>query len=290
VDDPPSQRSFYLSGSDGTRFHIQQCGDASVATCLFIHGFGEGGYVWTEFMPVLGPLCRTLAIDLRGHGDSAWDREGNYSTRTHLADVVCMMDALELDRCILIGHSMGGNIAIHLAAEYPLRIMGLVAVDAGPDLVSSSMAHLHSQFAASIRTYKSVSEYASWLIAQRPLTSPELLDRIARAALRPDVRGGFQLKCDPAIGKHGYRSESSTDTNEPLWNLLEKILCPVLVVRGAGSAILPRAVAEKMLKILAHGYITDVPFAGHAVMTDNPRDFAKAIYPFVEALLARHLP
>ena len=124
-------------------------------------------------MPVLAHLCRTFAIDLRGHGESAWDVNGDYSTSSNLGDVVRMMDTLDLGRCILIGHSMGGEIAFRLAVKYPSRVMALVAVDAGPDLNSSSMAHLRSQFAASIRTYESVSEYAAWLEAQRPLASPE---------------------------------------------------------------------------------------------------------------------
>lgn len=283
------ESSFYVSNSNGARLRIRQRG-VGPATCLLIHGFADGSYVWADFMSAMAPLCRLLAVDLRGHGDSAWDAKGDYSTSTHLHDIVRAMDALDLDRCLVIGHSMGGALAIRLAAWHPSRVIGVVAVDAGPDMDPRSMAHLRAQFDASIQTYDSVSDYASWILARRPLASPEVLSRIAREALKPDARGGVRLKCDPALAKHGCLSSNDTDVNVQLWSLLAKVTCPVLIVRGAASAMLPRAVVEKMLQGLGDGRLSTVPLAGHAVMTDNPSGFADATRPFIEQLLTHGSP
>jgi pimeloyl-ACP methyl ester carboxylesterase len=99
------------------------------SACILIHGFGEGAYVWNRFSPSISQLFRTLSIDLRGHGDSSWDQTGQYPIQRHVTDVVGLIDALQLKRFVIVGHSLRGKIAIRIAAARSSDVIGLTVVD-----------------------------------------------------------------------------------------------------------------------------------------------------------------
>jgi pimeloyl-ACP methyl ester carboxylesterase len=249
-------------------------------SCLMIHGFGEGGYVWDRVLPAIASRYDAIAPDLRGHGDSAWDAEARYDVQAHIDDVVHVIRALDLHRLVLVGHSMGGEIAIHVAAQCADRVAGLVIVDFGPCLNPEGIAMVRAEIEAANRVYSSVEEYASWLSKRRPLIAKEVLLSLAQCALRAHPGEGFRLKVDPAITRSQCR-QSNAASDAGLWSLLSRMAWPVLVVRGAGSAVLSRNVAERMIEIMPYARLETVPAAGHGVILDNPKGFEAAIRPFL---------
>jgi pimeloyl-ACP methyl ester carboxylesterase len=252
-----------------------------------IHGLGDGSYVWNDFLPTITSHYDTVAVDLRGHGDSDWDPETRYDVRTHVVDVIHVVRALGLDHLVLIGHSMGGDIAIRVATECCKRIEGLVVVDFCPNPSPESAQRIRADFDASHQAYPSIEDYAAWLAATRPLVSKDILLRLAKCALRAQADMGFRLKADPAITR-SRRDESDCEARESvLWTLFPRVPCPVLVVRGAGSAVLHRDVAERMINSFPDARLQSVPSAGHGVVLDNPEGFASAVRPFLSELLTR---
>jgi len=249
-------------------------------SCLMIHGFGEGGYVWDRVLPAIASHYDAIALDLRGHGDSEWDAKARYDVQAHVEDVVHVIRMLDLHRLVLVGHSMGGEIAIHVAAECADRIAGLVIVDFGPSLNPEGLAMVRAEVEAANRVYSSVEEYASWLSARRPLIAKDILLSLAKCALRPHPDEGFRLKLDPAITRSQCRKSNAT-SDADLWSLLSRMEWPALVVRGAGSALLSRDVAEQMIEIMPNARLETVPAAGHGVILDNPKGFEAAIRPFL---------
>ena len=245
-----------------------------------IHGFGEGGYVWDRVLPAIASRYDAIAPDLRGHGDSAWDAEARYDVQAHIEDVVHVIRALDLRRLVLVGHSMGGEIAIHVAAQCADRIAGLVIVDFGPSLNPEGTAMVRAEVEAANRVYSSVEEYASWLSKRRPLIAKDVLLSLAECALRAHPGEGFRLKVDPAITRSQCR-QSNAASDADLWSLLSRMAWPALVVRGAGSAVLSRNVAERMIEIMPDARLETVPAAGHGVILDNPKGFEAAIRPFL---------
>ena len=279
-------RSFGIARPGGLILHLQRLGKGRRA-CLMIHGFGEGSYVWNELLPTVASHYEVLAPDLRGHGDSEWDPAARYDVQTHVADVVHVVRVLGLHRLVLIGHSMGGEIAIRVAMECARLMAGLVLVDSGPSLNPEGIQRVRAEFEASNQPYRTVEDYASWLAARRPLTSSDVLLRLAKSALRKQADASFRLKTDPAILQSAY-DESDGGGNEPgVWTLLPQMCWPVLVVRGAGSAVLSRDIAERMIQLIPDARLQSVPVAGHAVMLDNPEGFAAAVRPFLLDLLER---
>lgn len=279
---PMQPYSRHFTSSDGVALHARQWREAA-SVCLLIHGFGEGGYVWNDFVAELSAATCVLAMDLRGHGDSQWDMRRHYDVQTHADDVMRMLTALDLERVLLVGHSMGGDIAIRVAASCPERVTGLAIVDFGPDIDAAATDHILAEFNADSRTYRSVSEYAARLEARYPFAAPALLSRLANHALRMQADGSFQLKRDPTIG---CASPSRADNRKVLWTLLRQLSCPTVVARGVASSVLAPPVADRMIATLRHGHLVVVPRAGHAVMIDNPGGFAAAIMPFLSQALS----
>jgi pimeloyl-ACP methyl ester carboxylesterase len=272
-------RSLGIVQPNGLILRLLQSGRGS-RPCLMIHGFGDGSYIWNEFLPTIASHYEAFALDLRGHGDSEWDPEARYDAQAHVTDVVHAIRVLGLRRLVLIGHSMGGEIAMRVAMECGKRIVGLVIVDFGPTLNPEGIELVRAEVAASHQTYRCVEDYACWLAARRPLVPKDVLLRLANCALRAQETEGFKLKADPAIMR--YSNDESS-----LWTVLPQMNWPVLVVRGVGSALLSRDVAERMTESMPDAHLQSVPMAGHVVMLDNPDGFAGAVRPFLLNLLER---
>jgi pimeloyl-ACP methyl ester carboxylesterase len=269
---------FQMELPGGLRLRGRQWGTGT-ETCLLLHGFGEGSYVWSQFAPQLQDYCRVLAIDLRGHGDSDWDPDADYSSRRHAADLAHVIDMLALEQFVLVGHSLGGELALHLAGELHKRIRALAVVDYGPSIDPDVQRQSMELFRAAFRRYASIEEYASWLETTRPILPRQQVRWLARGALREDGTGGYSLKCDPALA-YDFDDLAPTDT------ALRAIRCPVLLIRGRQSAILGMQTARRMARLLPNGELVVVPKAGHAVMVDDPAGFRQAVMPFVRRFTA----
>lgn len=279
-------QSLMLSlGQNGLSLHVEEWGNGSDA-CILLHGFGEGAYIWNSFAPSIAKLFRTLAIDLRGHGDSSWDTKGEYHVERYAADVLNAIDILGVKRFVLVGHSLGGETAIRIAAARPESIIGLVIVDFGPDTNEEGSDRVLSDFNDSQRNWDSLSEYEKWLQERRPLVGIRQIRDLAVGALRSQPAGGYRPKCDPVLGT----VEKPKRDAAMLWKLIATIRSPVLILRGLGSAVLTHAVAERMEKTLRSGKLSTIAGAGHAVVSDNPDGFADQLFPFLSQLCLNGAP
>ena len=273
------QSSTLTLAGNSVSLHIRQRGNSNEA-CILIHGFGEGAYIWDDLAPSIARSFRTLAVDLRGHGDSSWDPKGEYSVEGHVADLIEVIDALQIERLALVGHSLGGDIAIRIAAARPKSVIGLAIVDFGPDLNPEGADRVFTDFNDSLRTWDSFSEYEAWLQLRRPLVSPTIISNMSTGALQKYPHGGYRLKCDPALGTAKMRRTDSA----LLWSIIASLSLPVMILRGIGSAVLTGDVAQKMAQVLPTGHLRTINQAGHGVVADNPREFAAALLPFLSQL------
>lgn len=246
-------------------------------TCLLLHGLGDSSAIWHPIVSGLQSHCRLLSADLPGHGESGWDPQARYSVNDHVAAVLTEIRGQNLTDLALVGHSLGAQVALHIAATHPEYVTHLVLADFGPDRSRESCEAVLTAVRASIRQYPSVEDYATTLLQQRPMTSLELARYLAQASLRPHPTGGFVPKTDPAVTTIDLQSVS----DESLWAMLKAVRCPALVMRGSGSAVLRDSIARKMSEELRDGQYHVVPAAGHSVMTDNPHDCTAAISTFL---------
>ena len=282
-------RSRRVPGANGLGLHLLEWSDEGVAL-LLLHGFGNDAHIWDGFAPAVAPHYRTLALDHRGHGDSAWDAERRYDLETMVRDVEAVTEALEIQRVVLIGHSLGGRIATFFAAAHPARMAGLVLVDIGPELDARGVMRIRLETASSADpSFESVDEYARLLSLHYPAATPDAITHMARHGLRQREDGRWVLKMDPILRSGLARSETPEQAAKrehraiaEQWQALARIPCPTLVVRGAASDVFAPDTADRMVdEALPDGALAVVPQAGHSVMTDNPEGFREAVTGFV---------
>lgn len=99
---------------------------------LFVHGWLNDATVWNGIIDELDADFRCIAVDLRGHGQSAAAGAGNYGRGLVLDDLRRVLDERGIEQAIVVGHSLGGYLALALAIEDPARVSGLGLVAAGP--------------------------------------------------------------------------------------------------------------------------------------------------------------
>jgi pimeloyl-ACP methyl ester carboxylesterase len=115
--------------SRGLQFHYRAWSNKGTPL-IFLHGLASQSHMFDKVAPLLADRFRVIALDQRGHGESAKPSSG-YDFATVAQDLVALLDALKIKRAIVAGHSWGGNVALYFAAHYPERARGIVLIDGG---------------------------------------------------------------------------------------------------------------------------------------------------------------
>jgi pimeloyl-ACP methyl ester carboxylesterase len=246
---------------------------------VLLHGGGQTAATWRRVGYRLAARYHCIAPDLRGHGDTAWHPDGHYTLAGHSDDLRALLDHLGVRRPHLVGMSLGGQTALH-AACHGLELSSLTLVDVGPRLVRAGGAGIRSFLAVwSYPSFEDALDSAAAFSPQR--TRESLADSLIRNMRRhPD--GTWSWKWDP-------RRESSRDGRaaqaSELWPLLNRIGCPVLVVRGADSPLFSAEIAEEFVDTLNGGgtvaELVTVAGAGHSVQSDQPTRLAEILDAFL---------
>jgi pimeloyl-ACP methyl ester carboxylesterase len=261
---------------------------------LFVHGYGHNAHLWDWLVPDLADRYRVLALDSRGHGDSASDPEYRYHNAAIARDVEAVVDHLQLDRVALVGHSQGGHACLRFAGRHPERMTRLVLADAGPDIPASRGG---GDPPASLRllapTFESVDDYAAILAEIYPRLDAKDRALLAEHSLRPTDDGRVCPKLDARFlrrkSKRSARTRGDFDReawvekeNARIWHYLERISCPTLVIHGEHSPLLAASTVRRMVDdALFDARAVAIPGAGHALMLDEPAAFRTALLAFL---------
>ncbi len=280
-----------VPAADGLELNLLEwSGDGT--PMLLIHGFSNEAHIWDDFIETVAPFYRVLALDLRGHGDSDWHPEAAYDYDDHVRDLECVLNHLEIDRVVIVAHSLGGRASMLFGGRHPERIAGLVIVDSAPELDPRGTARISIDTAQNQDpSFSTVAEYERMLVHAYPAATASAIRRMAKHGLRETEEDRWVLKMDPAMRSAMNPEDEERMTEiaerheryrEEMWDSLARISAPTLVVRGAASDIVSAEVADRMVDdVLPQGQLAVVGQAGHSVMTDNPEGFAKAVGDFV---------
>lgn len=245
---------------------------------LLVHGLGSNAATWLHFAAQLDARFRPLAVDLRGHGDSSW--RPDYALASFVADLEAVGDWIGRPFAV-VGHSLGGEIALHFAARNPDVVRALVLVDVGGPLPSAGAQRIRADLAGAAGDYASPEAYFAELRDSHALAEDAGLRDLAENAVRRTPDGRWALKLDPALrGRPGTSLIARTGL-PGFWEALARVRCPALVLRGQVSAVLKVDAAERMAATLPAGRLHVIPGAGHAVMLDNPRAFLEVASDFL---------
>lgn len=247
---------------------------------VLLHGLGDAACVWSAVAPELATRYRVVAIDLRGHGDSDWAADRDYSIEAYTGDIAALFEQLRVKDIVLVGHSLGGRVALHYAAQNVDRTKSIVFADFGPDVDKATSAYIRNSIRSAHRTYKRVEDYVAVLSERYLFCDDNLLHQVAVESTRRSTDRNFQLKYDPAVagGEGLWKQPDHLSHGVEAWSLLSALQCEVIVMRGDISSLLSAAVAKRMVSGgMRNAQLITVPKAGHSIHLDNPTAVSKGM-------------
>ena len=256
---------FTRPGLDGVTLNAQLRGGADSPCVVLLHGGGANLHWWDEIAPRLARGFRVVALDFRGHGDSdypAQRRPGAFQR-----DLDALLEELAVPEVALVGHSMGGHLALDHAARHP-SVWGLVAVEVS--FGSPPRERRRTRLALQLRrVYASRDEALQRfrLLPHTPGVSETRRRQLAEHSVRALPDGGFAYKFDP--GWFGLPPAPRTRLGD--------VACPTLVIRGADSPLLSQQAAERVVDELPRGELLVLEGGGHNVHLEQPARVADAI-------------
>ncbi len=295
----PSRSSFPTIR--GLRYHLREWGPAEAGparTLFMLHGWMDVSASFQFVVDALDPDWRVVAPDWRGFGLTEWTRGDCYWFPDYAADLECIVDAVQGDApAHLVGHSMGGNIALMYAGARPARVRSVVNLE-GFGLHASHAEQAPGRLAqwidelkagGTLRDYGSREEVAARLRKNNPRLSVERAAFLADHWAEPDGRGRLRVAGDPAhriVNPVLYR----VDEAMACW---KAITAPSLMVMAADTDAL-RHVARDREQALAElqRRFAAVPGAGQATVADAGHmlhhDQPEAVACLIRDFLRRH--
>lgn len=258
-----------------------RCGDIDVAwyevgrgePLVLVHGLGDDHRAWRRVLPALCLTNRVILYDFRGHGQTSAGRPDGTLAQLS-ADLVALMDALDLQRANLVGFSLGGTIVMRTAIDQPARVDHLVPV------------------ATSSRVGRSAAEWYATRAEMVRSGAPEL-----RQTLEQDTRDVYSNAPDEFEAGWLIRSQSTADptgygnacaamaglNEHPLDPDLGRIQAPTLVVAGDRDQLCPPRAAEIIQSGLPGCQLQVISGVGHPIPVERPDELTALIADFLRA-------
>ena len=264
---------------NGLNLHYLEWGDAANPTVLMLHGRSQQAHSWDFVSLALSERFHVLALDQRGHGDSDWATDGDYSIEAQQTDIDGFVEALGLDGFVLIGHSMGGRNAYVWAGRHPRALKALMIVDTGPETGTAGLDRMRV-FRELPDELDSFEEFAQ-RVQQYTGRSREQTLGALKYSIRRRADGKWTWKYDKRL-----RASGATEPGwnpDRLWDCVGRIACPTTVLRGDRSDVFLPETLQRMQQVIPDCVAVTIPGAGHLVQGDNPA----AVVAEVEDLLRR---
>jgi len=261
------------------RFRYLDWGTKGLRPILFLHGGALTAHTWDLCCLALRDEFHCIALDQRGHGDTDWAPDADYSIGAQREDIRGFADRLGLDRFVLVGQSMGAINGLAFAVTHPERLSALVMIDAGPEVRRRGSSRIR-EFVNGGAKPETLEEIIERALAFNPRRDPQILRRSLMHNLRRQPDGSWSWKYDRS---RFQRLDHDTHLAERrrLADNLAKVTCPALVIRGAESDVFHQDDAQRLAKNFPDGRQITIAQAGHTVQGDNPKDLVAALREFL---------
>ncbi len=249
----------------GVRLHYEEAGAGP--PLVLLHGIGASRSDWEYNVPAFARHYRVITPDLRGFGQS--ERSGNYGVATFAGDIWALLELLKVERFNLIGHSMGGAVALQMAVDRPERIERLIAADTLPSFQTNTFGK------------RILFAYRFLMMG---VLGPQRLSRAVAAKLFPGPNQQALRDRATAGGMANDRGVYLETLRQLLgWSVLEqlgRLTMPVLVL-AAEHDYFPPSDAEAFAKALHDARLKIFAGMHHALPLETPQAFNTAVLRFL---------
>jgi pimeloyl-ACP methyl ester carboxylesterase len=269
-------RDLFVTTVNSYRLHVLDWGgpEPGKPTLILLHGIARHAHTFDHIAPELARKYRVLAIDMRGHGDSAWSPEGAYLVQDYVKDLEGLFDQMQLRQVTLLGNSTGGRVAQVYAGLHPMRVDKLVVEDVGPERPRNIADAFARRVEQEKNGWASEDELVAQLVTQNRRTPEPLLRTYAHFGLKRRDDGRLIWKRDPNLVKGFIETE--------LWDSVRRITGPTLYVIGGGSRIVPPETQQKLKDTLPNVRIVVMPGLGHYPDEEDTAGFMKIVTEFLQ--------
>jgi 2-hydroxymuconate-semialdehyde hydrolase len=268
---------------DGVRLHVVDHGFGERAPVVLLHGVPTSSYLWRDVQRDLAPHHRTYAPDLVGLGESERPVAGRYDLAAQAELMLHLLDSLGVESCAVVGHGVGGGVALHLAATAPERVGALVLVDvpAHPDVWPAAVLE-------SLRT-PVLGEAQLAALRLVPTAARRYLGSLLARGLRSTTLGPRELQCYAAPlltvdGGRGLLSVVRALDPEAVVAALSLVAAEpprTLVLWGSEDAWHGPAYGRRLADTIPGSRFVEVADAGHLLPEDRPERVAEEIEAFL---------
>ena len=253
---------------------------------VLAHGGGQTRHSWGGTAAALSARGhRVVSVDLRGHGDSAWDPDGDYSMRAYRDDALAVVEWLGQPTA-WVGASLGGMAGLHVVGTAPEHFTSLVLVDITPRPAAAGVSRILDFMAKdAAEGFATLDDAADAIAGYQPhRPRPSDLSGLAKnLRRRPD--GRWRWHWDPAFidMRTGGTSEHARDVHHgELEVIARRLELPVMLVRGKLSDLVTDAEVEEFLRMVPHAEYVDVAGAAHMIAGDRNDVFTDAVAAFLD--------
>ena len=274
--------------SQRTRRPYLDWGNGDAPTLILVHGGRDSCRAWDWTAAALAGEWHVVVPDLKGHGDSDWSDDGAYPMAGFVLDLANLVEHLGGGPLTIVGHSLGGNIALRYTGSHPREVTRLVVIEGmGPSVqtlrrlalppaeqLRSWVADRRALAGRHARHYRSIDEAAARLMEGNPHLTPDRAAHLTANGLRSHDDGSFTWKYD-----NYTRGFAPVDTERPR-DLWRAITCPVLLVHGADSWAVEQ-LSDENLSCFGDARVAMIAGAGHWPHHDREKNFLNVVSAFL---------
>lgn len=290
TDDTPGPTS-HTFFSQRLRLHYVDWGNPSAPPLLLVHGGRDHCRNWDWVAAALRHDWHIIAPDLRGHGDSQWSPDGNYSMAGYVYDLAQLIHQQKLAPVTILAHSLGGNISLRYAGIYPENVKKLIAIEGlgpSPKIIAERQKKtidqrmrewIEEERALSgrlPRRYASIEDAFKRMQEENKHLSPEQARHLTAQGVNQNEDGTYSWKFDNYVRAWPPYDMTQADI-EHLWS---RIACPTLLVYGKESWASNPA-EDGRIKHFKNAEVVTFEGAGHWVHHDRLDDFLAKVRAFL---------
>jgi pimeloyl-ACP methyl ester carboxylesterase len=257
-------------------------GNAQNPPVILAHGGGQTRHAWGETAKRLAENgWYAITIDLRGHGESSWAKNGDYTIMSFAEDLQLLCSQMH-QKPVIIGASLGGLAGIMAeGTSSKSYLSALILVDVTPSIEKKGVDKILGFMGQNVKEGFASLEHAGEAIAAYlpHRKRPKSLDGLKKN-LRLDDDGRYRWHWDPKFMDQGKMPESVSEDN-PMVDAARLLTIPTLLVRGKLSELVSEASALQFKELVPHSEFVDVSDAGHMIAGDKNDIFTDAILKFM---------